>query len=192
MAKKRTGKRASKRSGRAPGKRRPKPVPAPTEFEQWQATLTPREKRIDEIVGMMSQGNWFAGASHRRLAQQWGIHPGTVEHLAAEANRLLRFVFRTDDDGRKDLLARTLQNFEVIRVRAMVSGTPAALRVALEANESLGRYLGIEPPKRVQVSQADELANLTDEELDEIARDGAVALQRQAQASAAGVGDEQP
>ncbi len=168
--------------------RRPKAPAAPNEFEQWQAELTPREKRIDEIVGMMSQGAWFAGASHRQLAKQWGIHPGTVEHLAAEANRLLRFVFREDDESRKDLRARTLQNFEVIRVRAMMGGTPAALRVSLEANESLARYLGFEPPKVVRVSQEDELGKLTDDELDEVARDGAVALQRQA--SAAGVDDE--
>lgn len=176
-------------------KRRSKPAAAPAEpneFEAWQAQLTPREKRIDEIVGMMSQGAWFAGASHRRLAQQWGVHPGTVEHLASEANRLLRFVFRNDDESRKDLLARTLQNFEVIRVRALLAQTPAALRVSLDANETLARYLGFEPPKRVQVTQEDELGKLTDEQLDEIGRDGAVALQRQAAAAVAGADDEQP
>jgi len=174
--------------------RKPKPAPVPNEFEQWQATLTPREQRIDEIVGMMSQGQWFAGASHRALAQRWGIHPGTVEHLAAEANRLLRFVFRNDDDSQKDLRARTLQNFEVIRVKALVAGTPSALRVSLDANEMLARYLGFEPPKRVQVSKDDELGNLTDEQLDQVASGGALALQRIAGAAGAGAaaaaGDE--
>ena len=170
--------------------RKPKAPPEPNEFEAWQASMTPREQRIDQIVGMMSQGNWFAGASHRALAKSWGVHPGTVEHLAAEANRLLRFVFRNDDESQKDLRARTLQNFEVIRVKALVAGTPSALRVSLDANEMLARYLGFEPPKRVQVSQDDELGNMSDEQLDEIARDGARALQRQA-ASPAGAGDEQ-
>ncbi len=169
--------------------RKPKAPRQPNEFEQWQATLTQREQRVDEIVGMMSQGSWFAGASHRALAKAWGIHPGTVEHYAAEANRLLRFVFRNDDDSQKDLRARTLQNFEVIRVKALVAGTPSALRVSLDANEMLARYLGFEPPKRLQLTQEDELGKLTDEQLDEIGRDGARALQRFATAPAAG-GDE--
>jgi hypothetical protein len=194
MAKKRSRRPAPGRRPTAPAKRRPKPAPVPNEFEQWQATLTPREQRIDEIVGMMSQGQWFAGASHRALAQRWGIHPGTVEHLAAEANRLLRFVFRNDDDSQKDLRARTLQNFEVIRVKALVAGTPSALRVSLDANEMLARYLGFEPPKRVQVSKDDELGNLTDEQLDQVASGGALALQRIAGAAGAGAaaaaGDE--
>lgn len=184
MAKKRSGK--ARRARPRATKRAPAAAPAPSDFDAWQATLTPREQRIDEIVGMMSQGQWFAGASHRQLAKRWGIHPGTVEHLASEANRLLRFVFRNDDEARKDALARGLQNFEVIRVRAMVSGTPSALRVALEANSSLLRYLGLEPPKNVRVAQGDDdLSKLTDEQLDELDRDGALALQRFAAGAAA-------
>jgi hypothetical protein len=198
MPTKRTRRAASSRPARAaaPAKRRQKPAavpPVPNEFEEWQAKLTPRERRIDAIVGMMSQGQWFSGASHRALAKEWGIHPGTVEHLAAEANRLLRFVFRSDEESQKDLRARTLQNFEVIRVKALVAGSPAALRVSLDANETLARYLGFEPPKRVQVTQGDEIENLTDEQLDAVANEGAVALQRiaGAGAAAAAAADEQ-
>jgi hypothetical protein len=184
---KRTKKKPRRARPQATTRRRTPPAPQrePNEFERYHAELSQREQRIDEILGMMVQGQWFAGASHRALAQRWGIVPGTVEHLAAEANRLLRFVFRTDDEGRKDLVARVLQNFEVIRVRGMVGGSPAHLRVALDANETLARYLGLEPPKQMRVRAEDELDGLTPEQLEEVAREGSLATQRFEQAKAA-------
>lgn len=163
--------------------RRPKPPPPPappTEFATWQATLTPREKRIDEVRTMMAQGQWMAGVSHRRLAEKWGVSPGTVEHIALEANRLLRFVFRTDKAGREDSIALIRQTFEVIRVRGMLmQNSPAGLRVALDATEKLGRYLGLEPPQRLAVVEPDEFEGKSDEELEQIAQGVAVAVQGQ-------------
>jgi hypothetical protein len=145
----------------------------PTEFETWHATLTLREQRIDEVRMMMAQGQWMTGASHRRLAEKWGVTPGTVEHIALEANRLLRFGFRTDKAGRDDALALIRHTFEVIRVRALINGTPQGLGVALNATEALARYLGLEPPKRVQVEDHDEFEGKSDEELERIALGGA-------------------
>lgn len=154
----------------------------PNEFEAYQAARTPREVRVDEVVDLMANGNWHAGPSHQRMAQKWGVHPGTVEHIAAEANRLLRHAFRNEPEVRQEALTRCLLRFEAIGARMMANGTPAACRVALDAAESFGRYMGIEPPKNVRVSGGvDELDKLTDEELDEIGRDGAVALRRIAQ-----------
>lgn len=144
------------------------PVP-PNEFEAWQAKLTPREQRVEEVALMMAQGQWMVGASHQQLAKRWGIAPGTVEHIASEANRVLRRNFRTDDEGRLDATALVLQTFEVIRVRAMISGTPSGLRVALEATEALGRYLGLEPPKRIAMTTRNEFADMTDEEVEALA-----------------------
>ncbi len=141
----------------------------PNEFETWQATLSPREQRVEEVALMMAQGQWMVGASHQRLAKKWGIAPGTVEHIASEANRVLRRNFRSDDEGRLDATALVLQTFEVIRVRAMIAGSPSGLRVALEATEALGRYLGIEPPKRIAMTTKNEFADMTDEEVEALA-----------------------
>lgn len=125
---------------------------------------------------MMAQGQWMSGVSHRQLAEKWGMSPGTVEHIANEANRLLRHTFRVDKAGRDDAIALIRQTFEVIRVRGMLSGTPAGLRVALDATESLGRYLGLEPAKKIAVGDADEfeerLDEMSDEELEELANGG--------------------
>lgn len=156
----------------------------PTEFEQWQGTLTPRERRVDEIVQLMAAGRWAAGASHRLLAEQWGVHPGTVEHMAAEANRQIRLTFRHDRDpeARKDAVAMALQTFEAIKIRGLLDGTPAGLRVALEAAKTFGFYMGIEPAKNVRVrGDGDELDKLTDEQLEEVAAHGSSALRRFAQ-----------
>ncbi len=145
------------------------PPTPPNEFEAWQAKLTPREQRVEEVALMMAQGQWMVGASHQQLAKRWGIAPGTVEHIASEANRVLRRNFRSDDEGRLDATALVLQTFEVIRVRAMISGTPSGLRVALEATEALGRYLGLEPPKRIAMTTKNEFADMTDEEVEALA-----------------------
>lgn len=156
-----------KKRKRAP-KRAPTPVPA-NEFDVWKASLTPREQRIDEVLRMMSQGQWMTGVSHRQLAEKWGMHPDTVAAIAAEANRLLRRTFREDKDGRAEARAAILQTFEVVRVRGMLGGSAPHLRVALDATECLGRYLGLEPPKRLEVGQPDEFEGLTDEQLRDVA-----------------------
>lgn len=170
---------ARRKPARAKPKRAAKPKPAPSEYESWRATLTLREQRVDEVVRMMAQGQWMAGVSHAQLAKKWGVVPGTVEHVALEANRILRRNFRTDAEGRKDATALILQTFEVIRVRAMLAGSAGGLRVALEATEALGRYLGLEPPKTIRTLDADdELDRLDDEQLGEVAKDGSRALRK--------------
>jgi len=165
------------------GKRKPKPKPEapPTEFDAWLASLTPRERRVDEVIQLMNAGAWFGATSHRALAKKWGVHPGTVEHVATEANRVIRLQFRydRDPDARRDALARTVRNFEAIHHLAMVSGSVSGLRVALEAQEAFGRYVGIEPPKNVRVKTGDdEFEKLTDEQLDAVSRDGSAAIRR--------------
>jgi hypothetical protein len=161
------------RARRAVAKVTPPPAiapPPPTEYATWKAELTPREQRIDEVVQLMAGGHWMAGVSHRQLAQRWGLTPGTVEHIALEANRILRLNFRTDADGRRDATALVLQTFEVIRVKAMVMNSAGGLRVALEATEALGRYLGLEPPKRVALADdRDEFKGLSDADVEAIA-----------------------
>lgn len=162
--------RRKKARARAKPQAPPPAPPPPSEFATWQATLTPRERRIDEVRSIMAQGRWMAGVSHRQFAEKWGVSPGTVEHIALEANRLLRFVFRTDKAGREDSIALIRQTFEVIRVRGMLmQNSPAGLRVALDATERLGRYLGLEPPQRVAMVEPDEFEGKSDAELEAIA-----------------------
>lgn len=162
--------------------RPPPPVPTtPSEYEAWRAKMTPQEQRVDEIVSMMSRGAWMCGVSTRELAVKWGVHPSTVEHLSAEANRLLRYHFRTDPESKKDLTALVLQNFEVIRVKALADATPAGLRVALDATRALGFYLGLEPARRLAVEETPESdtefvhedgTRWSPEELDDFAKSG--------------------
>jgi len=148
----------------------------PNEFEVWRASQTPREQRIDEVLRLMQAGAWDPGRSHQALAQKWGVHPGTVEHIAAEANRLLRHAFRSNPEARDAALAECLTTFRTVRMRMLANGTVAAMRVALDAAEAFGRYNGIEPPKNVKLSTQDEFDALTDEQLALVAEHGIEAL----------------
>ena len=142
----------------------------------WRASQTPREQRIDEVLRLMQAGAWDPGRSHQALAQKWGVHPGTVEHIAAEANRLLRHAFRSNPEARDAALAECLTTFRTVRMRMLANGTVAAMRVALDAAEAFGRYNGIEPPKNVKLSTQDEFDALTDEQLALVAEHGIEAL----------------
>jgi hypothetical protein len=142
----------------------------------WRASLTPREQRVDEVLALMQAGEWHPGRTHQRLAMKWGVNPGTVEHIAAEANRLLRHAFRSNPEARDAALAECLTTFRTVRLRCLANGTVAALRVALDAAEAFGRYNGIEPPKNVKLSTQDEFDALTDEQLALVAEQGIEAL----------------
>lgn len=160
----------------SPRTRRDAAPPEPNEFEAWQATRTLREQRIDEIVDLMAAGQWRAGHSHRALARKWGVVPGTVEHMAAEANRLLRHAFRAEPEARGEILAQCLATFDSIRQRMLANGTVAAMRVAIDAAEAFLRYMGLEPPRNVKLSTVDEFEGLTDEQLAAVAEGGVEAL----------------
>ena len=138
--------------------------------------MSPRELRVERVLDLMLKGEWNAGESHRLLAKQWGVHPGTVEHVAAEANRLLRHAFRNDPDARSSALAECLTTFRTVRLRMLQNGSVAACRVALDAAEAFGRYNGVEPPKNVKLTTQDEFDNLTDDELEAVAKGGVEAL----------------
>jgi hypothetical protein len=142
----------------------------------WESERTPREQRVDEVVALMTGGQWVAGGQHRELAAKWGVHPGTVEHYAAEANRLLRHAFRAEPEARAVALTKCLLTFDAIQARMMLQGTPGALRVALDAAQAFGRYMGVEPPKNVKFSTEDEFEKLSDDELAEVAEHGIESL----------------
>jgi hypothetical protein len=124
----------------------------------------------------MAAGQWRAGHSHRALAARWGIHPGTVEHIASEANRLLRHAFRAEPEARGEILAQCLATFDGIRQRMLANGSVAAMRVAIDAAEAFLRYMGLEPPRNVKLSTQDEFEGLSDAELEAVASGGTAAL----------------
>ncbi len=142
-----------------PTRRKPRPEPRPAELSpgeqthaEWESSLSPREKRVEEIAGKMMAGAWLTGVSEATLSAQWNLAPATVRHLAAEASRQVRARLRDDPVAKLEARALILQTFEIIRAKAMAKGDPASLRVALDATRAYGFYFGIEPAKRVDVA----------------------------------------
>lgn len=155
-------------------------------FAKWEASRTAREKRVDEIVALMSQGAWLAGVSTRKMAKAWDVNPAVVEQSAAEASRVLRRTLRDDDEFYQDVRCEVLQTFRVVRSVAMAIATspttPSSVRVgalgnALQATRLYGFYLGVEPVRgggdaRKVSNVESELDDWTTEQLDHYARTG--------------------
>lgn len=138
-------------------KGRPGAIPAaaePTEptFQEWKQGLTTREQRVNEVVGMMLRGVWVIGASDDVMAQKWNCSPGNVRQISAEASRNLRAMMRQDPEAQKQARAMMLAAFEAIRMKCMLNGDSSSLRVALDAMRAYGFYMGIEPAKRLEVT----------------------------------------
>jgi hypothetical protein len=157
--------------------RKPKPAPNPAlpddSFTQWESRLSPRERRIEDIVGKMMAGAWLSGVSDHTLAKEWNLSPNTVRKMAAEASRAVRFRLREDPGAKEDARAMLLQTFEVIRAKAMAKGDAPSLRVALDASRAFGFYLGIEPAKQLDVTQRkDDFAGWSTEEKIEYSQTG--------------------
>lgn len=148
-------------------------MPKKKSYEQWEKGLTTAEQRVEDIVAKMQAGAWLTGVSERALAKEWDCDPNTVRHYAAEANRVVRRQLREDPEAKAEARAQLLQIFEVIRAKAMSLGDAQGLRVALDASRAYGHYLGIEPPKRLDVAdRTDPLEGWSTEEKLAFARDG--------------------
>jgi hypothetical protein len=111
-----------------------------------EATFT--EQRIDVIVNMMADGKWVMGQSDRALAEVWGCSRARIQQLAAEANRLIRRMYRESPRARKQLLARGLQTFERLCNKAEEIGSANGLRVALDAQVQFLTFLGVKPAQK--------------------------------------------
>ena len=131
------------------------PSPAPLPAAPTQSGLTEREQRVERILDLMCRGLWLPGWSDKQLAAEWGCVPDNARHIAAEASRRLRAMVRHDVEAQKDALAELLQTFRVIRARGMANGDAQSLRVALDASRALGFYIGVEPAKKLDVTQRD-------------------------------------
>lgn len=129
------------------------PDPGPSRVANRIPKPTERERRVEQVVDLMCRGQWLAGVSHKMLAQQWGCTPDNVRKVSAEASRVIRSWLRDTPEAKEEARAMLLQNFEVIRAKAMAKGDAYNLRVALDAMKAYGFYLGIEPAKQLDVTQ---------------------------------------
>ena len=142
-------------------------------FSSWQQAMSPREKRIEDIVAKMMSGAWLSGVSDHTLAKEWNLSPNTVRKMSAEASRAVRFRLREDPAAKEEARAQLLQLFDVIRAKAMAKGDAPGLRVALDACRAYGFYLGIEPAKQLDVTERhDPFAGWSTEEKLAMAKDG--------------------
>lgn len=151
-----------------------------TDYQAWLSSLSDGEAKVEHIIDMMAQGRWLTNVSDKALAQEWGVGPSYVRQLATEASHSIRRLVRETTDQKDALFARLLQTMDVIRAKALINGSPAALRVALDATCTYARYLGLEPIKRVEVHEpGTEFDGWSTEELDAFAmRKGRAALRR--------------
>jgi|SRR6188768_3922229 len=137
------------------------------------AGLTPRERRVAEVIAMMSRGAWLSGVTDELLAKKWNCDPSNVRKIAAEANRVIRLRLRDDPKALQEARALLLQNIDTIRAKAMGNGDAQSLRVGLDALRAYGFYLGIEPAKKLDVTERhDPVQGWTVEEKLAYARDG--------------------
>jgi hypothetical protein len=145
----------------------------PNTYDGWHGALTETERRVDDIVQKMQSGAWLSGVSERALAKEWNVSPFTVRGYAVEASRMIRRTLRTDPAAREEARAAVMQTFEVIRAKAMGKGDPQSLRVALDATRALGFYMGVEPPKQLDIGRREDPFEgwTTDEKL-AFSRDG--------------------
>lgn len=137
------------------------------------AGLTERERRVAEVISMMSRGAWLSGVSDDLLAKKWNCDPSNVRKIAAEANRVIRLRLRDDPKALQEARALLLQNIDTIRAKAMGNGDAQSLRVGLDALRAYGFYLGIEPAKKLDVTERhDPVEGWSVEEKIAYARDG--------------------
>jgi hypothetical protein len=72
------------------------------------ATPEQTAERVETIAGMMRRLEWDRGVSGPMLAKEWGLEVNTVNHLAAEASRLVMHEV-TDPEGLKVEVATVLR-----------------------------------------------------------------------------------
>lgn len=149
------------------------PEPVEPTYAESLAGLTTRERRVAEVISMMSRGAWLSGVSDDLLAKKWNCDPSNVRKIAAEANRVIRLRLRDDPKALQEARALLLQNIETIRAKAMGNGDAQSLRVGLDALRAYGFYLGIEPAKKLDVTERhDPVQGWSVEEKIAYARDG--------------------
>jgi hypothetical protein len=105
-------------------------------------------------MGLMAANRWVTGTTGPELAAQWGLHPGTLEHIAAEASRRVHAVGEADyvrtriaaaldealGHGLQMLRPHIVDGFEV-------PGDPRALSGVAGLVKAFGELAGVARPK---------------------------------------------
>lgn len=68
----------------------PPPEQAPRRLGERPPGCPSKEARVKICIDLMVENRWETGVTGGELAAEWGLHPGTVEHDAAEASRYVR------------------------------------------------------------------------------------------------------
>ena len=78
------------------------------------ARATPDEtyRRVERIVGMMRRGEWRRGETAADLADEWNLAENSVEHLAAEASRVVAREVTDPDLVKVDVATIMLRDLE--------------------------------------------------------------------------------
>lgn len=105
-----------------------------------------RDERVDEIIRLMSRGEWQGERSHAALAEQWELSPHTVTDYAREASSIIR---RIVDGDKREVLAEILAGVRYTRQLAL-----GKVRVAVSKGGDVHEYA--DPDVRSAIA-ADEL-----------------------------------
>ncbi len=134
----------------APGPPKPpRAAPAGRRLGELPPGAPAKEDRVRHIIGLMSRLQWEDGVTGPLLAAEWELHPGTLEHDAAEASRYIkRLVDPTQVMGR--LLAALDEGVDLALVLARpskkgdreISGDPKALGALASLAQTMAKISG--------------------------------------------------
>jgi hypothetical protein len=115
-----------------------------------------REGRVRHCMGLMASNQWETGVTGPELAAEWGLHPGTLDHYAAEASRRVKAV--GESDYVRTRIAAALDEalghgLEMLRPRVTVEdnvqvterGDPRALGGLASLVKAFGELAGVKP-----------------------------------------------
>lgn len=127
------------------------------------ARATPDEtyRRVERIVGMMRRGEWKRGETAAILAEDWDLAENSVEHLAAEASRVVAREV-VDPEGVKvdvaTILLKDLERASAVSAFGDVArlGDVVTRIVGARAPEKVEHtvYAAMQPPQMLEAVQA--------------------------------------
>lgn len=127
-----------------------------------------REGRVRHCMGLMASNQWQTGITGGELAAEWGLHPGTLDHYAAEASRRVKAVgeaeyVRTRIAAALDeSVGHALQMLrpritEENGVQITEQGDPRALGGLASLVKAFGELAGVAKPKAETAEKHDEV-----------------------------------
>lgn len=112
----------------------------------------------ERILELMLHREWNPGASHKELAKEWGVAPRTVADRALEASRAIRLASKKPVE---DFVAEAFAELDTLIQEARALGKP---RDAAYCIELKAKMLGAFAPTKVEKTEPDEVAKMSDAE----------------------------